>query len=207
MKRQLLCYHDPIERAGHWIHLANTVLLVLSGFQIHWPEFNVFGSMNNARWVHFVDMYLFVFIGVFHIYQFFASGKWSQAGPTPRNMSGLGNSLKYYLFMTDEKTHLRKYNPLQIITYLLLFALSAVMVLVGFALYWPERLYWLVDLFGGIMTARQIHFLIAWVFVSFTLVHIYLVLMQPLARTRAMITGCYWQSVDESGRVVEESGA
>ncbi|GAB4251661.1 MAG: Ni/Fe-hydrogenase, b-type cytochrome subunit [Thermoleophilia bacterium] len=198
-RQRLICYHDAIERVGHWAHLVNTVLLVLSGMQIHYPSFNVFGSMNNARWVHFVDMYFFVFIGVFHVYQFFAKGKWSVAGPTPRNMQGVGRTLKYYLFLSDEPVHVRKYNPLQILTYLALFGLSIVMVAVGFALYWPSELSWLVGVFGGLMTVRQWHFIFAWVFVAFTVGHIYLVLLQPLRRTKAMVTGCYWETVGEPG--------
>jgi Ni/Fe-hydrogenase 1 B-type cytochrome subunit len=185
--------HDLIERVGHWVHLLNMILLFLSGLQIHFATLTIFGSMNNARWVHFVDMYLFFFLGVFHVYQFFATGKWSLAGPTPRNLSGLGGTLKYYLFMQPRKPAYRKYNPLQIITYFLLFVISAVMAVLGFALYWPQQLAFVVGLFGSEMGVRQAHYLLSWVFLSFTAVHIYLVLTQPLSRTKAMITGSYWR--------------
>ncbi|MHB9149280.1 MAG: cytochrome b/b6 domain-containing protein [Thermoleophilia bacterium] len=185
--------HDLQERIAHWIHLVNMILLVLSGMQIHFPAFNVFGSMSNARFVHFVDMYLFFFIGVFHVYQFFAEGKWTSAGPTPRNLRGLGGTIKYYLFVTDTKVEQGKYNGLQIITYFLLFAVSALMAIIGFTLYWPVQLSALVNLFGGIMTLRQIHYLLSWVFIAFSLVHIYLILTQPLKYARAMVTGSYWR--------------
>lgn len=185
--------HDLLERIAHWVHLVNMILLVLSGMQIHFAAFNVFGSMSNARFVHFVDMYLFFFIGVFHVYQFFAEGKWTTAGPTPHNMRGLGAVTKYYLFLGDRVEERDKYNPLQIITYFLLFAVSALMAIVGFTLYWPVQLSALVNLFGGIMTLRQIHYLLSWVFIAFSLVHIYLILTQPLKYARAMVTGSYWR--------------
>ena len=185
--------HDIIERVGHWIHLVNMVLLILSGIQIHAPWFNVFGSMSTARLVHFVDMYLFLFIGVFHVYQFFETGKWRTAGPTPSNLKSTGGTLKYYLFLTDRKPAYNKYNPLQIITYFLLFAISAVQAVLGFALYWPMRLPVVVDAFGGLMGVRQAHYILAWVFIAFTAAHLYLVLTQPLTLTRSMVTGSYWR--------------
>jgi Ni/Fe-hydrogenase 1 B-type cytochrome subunit len=185
--------HDIIERVGHWVHLLNMVLLVLSGIQIHFAGFNLFGSMNTARLVHFVDMYVFLFIGVFHVYQFFATGKWRTAGPTLSNLKSTGGTVKYYLFLTDRKPLFNKYNPLQIITYFLLFALSAVQAAFGFALYWPVRLRVLVNVFGGLMGLRQAHYILAWVFIAFTAAHLYLVLTQPLELTRSMVTGSYWR--------------
>jgi len=192
--------HDIIERVGHWIHLLNMVLLILSGLQIHAPWFNVFGSMNTARLVHFVDMYLFLFIGIFHVYQFFATGKWRIAGPTPSNLKSTGGTVRYYLFLTDRKPPYNKYNPLQIITYFLLFVLSAVQAVLGFALYWPVRLHAVVDFFGGPIGVRQAHYVVSWVFISFTAVHLYLVLTQPLTMTRSMVTGSYWRRADGDAR-------
>ena len=195
--------HDVIERAGHWIHVANMVLLFLSGLQIHFATLNIFGSMTNARFVHFVDMYVFLFIGVFHTYQFFATGKWLSAGPVPRNLRGTGATIKYYLFLSDRKVETGKYNGLQIVTYFLLFAISVVMAVVGFSLYWPVRLSWVVSAFGGLMTLRQVHYILSWVFMVFTAVHLYLVLTQPLEYTRAMVTGSYWRRT--SGRTRAEA--
>jgi thiosulfate reductase cytochrome b subunit len=63
----------------------------------------------------------------------------------------------------------------------------------GFALYWPVRLHVLVDLFGGLMGLRQVHYILAWVFIAFTAAHLYLVLTQPPALTRSMVTGSYWR--------------
>jgi len=67
--------HDGFERFTHWAHTVNTVFLVLTGMQIHYPGFSVFGAMQNARFLHLVSAYLFVAIGVYHIYIFFALGK------------------------------------------------------------------------------------------------------------------------------------
>ncbi len=192
-KMQRVLAHDLVTRVGHWVHLLNLILLVLSGLQIHFITLNIFGSMNNARLVHFVDMYVFFFLGVFHVYHYFASGKWRLTGPTPRNLRGTWGTVKYYLFLQPHKPPYREYNPLQIISYFLLFALSAFMALVGFALYWPQELGFVVRGLGGLMTVRQIHYLLMWVFIAFTIVHVYLVATQPFKQTKSMVTGSYWR--------------
>jgi Ni,Fe-hydrogenase I cytochrome b subunit len=46
------------------------------------------------------------------------------------------------------------------------------------------------------MTLRRIHYLLSWAFVAFSLVHIYLVLTQPLKYVRATVTGSYWRRAD-----------
>jgi Ni/Fe-hydrogenase 1 B-type cytochrome subunit len=193
IRMQLVRNHELIDRLGHWLHLANLILLILSGFQIHYQGFNVFGSINNARFVHFVDMYVFFFLGVFHVYQFIASGKWAIAGPTPRCMKNIGGAIKYYLFIQNRMPNCPHYNPLQIASYFLLFVISAVMCAVGFALYWPQQLGWIVDIFGGLLILRQVHFLLAWVFVAFGLIHLYLVFTEPREESLSMITGKKWR--------------
>jgi Thiosulfate reductase cytochrome B subunit (membrane anchoring protein) len=102
-------------------------------------------------------------------------------------------TITYYLFLRDREPLFNKYNPLQIISYFLLFVISSLQAVLGFALYWPVRLHAVVGVFGGEMGLRQAHYLLAWVFIAFTMLHLYLVLSQPLARTRSMVTGSYWR--------------
>jgi Ni/Fe-hydrogenase 1 B-type cytochrome subunit len=193
--------HDAIERGGHVLHILNTILLLLSGMQIAYPSFAVFGSMDNARFVHFVDMYLFLFVGVFHVYQFFATGKLMTAGPLPRNLKTFWGTLKYYLFIERAEPPHGKYNPLQIITYFLLFVLSAIQVALGFTLYWPAQLSFIVVAFGGLMTVRVLHLTVAWIFLAFVALHLYLILTQPLRKSRSMFNGSYWRRMDsETGK-------
>jgi thiosulfate reductase cytochrome b subunit len=53
-------------------------------------------------------------------------------------------------------------------------------------------LWWLVDAVGGRQSARTIHFIIAFAFVAFILVHVFMVLVSgPVNQLRAMITGRY----------------
>ena len=104
--------HDGFERFTHWTHTLDTVILVLSGMQIHYPGFAVFGAMQNARFLHLVSAYLFVAIGVYHTYIFFALGKYRVSMPGLFDFSEVGPILKYYLHLSREKPVVEKYNVL-----------------------------------------------------------------------------------------------
>ena len=87
----------------------------------------------------------------------------------------------------------RNYNILQKLSYLgVLFFLIPTIILTGItmspamAAAWP----WLIDLFGGRASARSIHFIAAFVFILFLLVHLAMVVLAgPYNEVRSMITG------------------
>lgn len=107
----------------------------------------------------------------------------------------------------DVKKHARldfhsddaRYNPLQKITYSLMFfvilptaILSGLTLSPGMNAAWP----WLVDLFGGRQSARSIHFIMAASIAAFIVLHLALVLLAgPVNEMRSMITG--WFTVKE----------
>lgn len=88
-----------------------------------------------------------------------------------------------------------RYNILQKFAYLsVLFGLLPLIVLTGLTMSpavdaaWP----WLLDLFGGRQSARSIHFLCAFGFALFIVVHLLMVVLAgPLNEVRSMITGRY----------------
>ncbi len=183
--------HDGIERFTHWTHVADTVALILSGLQIHYPGFGVFGTMQTARFVHLVSGYLFLCLGVLHVYFFFALEKWKVAMPHPADLAEIGPLLRYYLFLTREKPDYAKYNALQKFSYAGLFAVSSLQALLGFALYWPAAFATVFAVFGGAVAVRIWHTTVMWVFLSFTAVHVYLVVSEDVGLLKAMIGGYY----------------
>lgn len=88
-----------------------------------------------------------------------------------------------------------RYGILQKLAYLsVIFGLIPLVVLTGLTMSpavnaaWP----WLLDLFGGRQSARSIHFLCAFGFVLFILVHLLMVVLAgPINGLRSMITGRY----------------
>ncbi|MFQ6057309.1 MAG: cytochrome b/b6 domain-containing protein [Anaerolineae bacterium] len=181
--------HPLLERAGHWIHLLNVTILILTGFQIHSPSWNLFGSLNTARFLHFIFMYLFCAVGAFHTYHWLVSGEWRDEFPTAESFRTIGPWLRYYLFLTDEKPQVIKYNPLQKFTYLGMFVISVVQGVLGFALYWPDLFAAVVNLAGGLTYVRAYHYLVNWIFIYFLMLHLYLVFSEGLRLLKAMITG------------------
>lgn len=88
-----------------------------------------------------------------------------------------------------------RYNILQKLAYLsVIFILLPLIILTGLTMSpgvnaaWP----WLVDLFGGRQSARSVHFLCAFAFVLFILIHLLMVVLSgPFNELRSMITGWY----------------
>ncbi len=181
--------HDRVERLNHWVHVGNMALLLLSGFQIHAPGFNIFQSMSNARLVHFVSMYMFLAVGVIHVYQFFVLGKYKVAMPRLSDVGSLVAEVQYYLFLRSDEPPYEKYNALQKFTYAGIFALAVLMSILGFVLYWPESLASAAMLLGGLAAVRQFHYLIAWAYVLFVGVHLYMISITDLQLLVAMVTG------------------
>ena len=192
--------HDGFERFTHWTHTANTILLILSGLQIHYPGFAVFGSMITARFVHLASGYLFFFLGVFHVYFFLALGKRRIAMPHLADAREVAPVLRYYLFLSKERPDYAKYNALQKLAYAALFVVSLLQSVLGFALYWPAPLAAVIALFGGAVSVRIWHTTIMWVFLSFTAVHVYLVVAEDTRLVKAMVDGYYFRKVSDAAR-------
>jgi len=189
--------HDGIERFTHWTHLVDTIVLILSGMQIHYPGFSVFGTMQTARFLHMVSGYLFIFLGVFHVYFFFALGKRKIAMPHLEDFAEVGPVLKYYLTVGGTKPDYAKYNVMQKMAYAGLFVISLLQTVLGFALYWPAQLTVVFALFGDAVHVRIWHTTVMWVFLSFTAVHVYLVVSEDRRMIQAMIDGYYYRKVGE----------
>ena len=166
--------------------------------QIHYPEFSVFGAMQNARFLHLLSGYIFVAIGVYHTYIFFALGKHRIAMPGLFDFSEVGPVLKYYLHISREKPAYEKYNVLQKYGYFLLFAVSVLQTLLGFALYpyfLPGVFSFVFAVFGDAVQIRIWHTTIMWLFISFTALHVYLVVTEDRRMVQAMIDGYYFRKI------------
>jgi len=193
MEEERYYKHDGNERFTHWAHTVNTVFLVLSGLQIHYPGFSVLGTMQTARFLHIVSGYLFVALGLYHTYIFFALGKHRISMPGLLDFSEIGPIVKYYLHIRREKPVYEKYNVLQKFGYFLLFAVSVVQSFLGFAIYWPAQFAFVSAVFGDAVYMRIWHTTIMWLFISFTALHVYLVVTEDSRLVKAMVDGYYYR--------------
>jgi len=88
---------------------------------------------------------------------------------------------------------------LQKFAYAGLFVVSFLQAVLGFALYWPVLFGPVLAFFGGAVAVRIWHTTILWVFLSFTALHVYLVVTEDIRLVKAMVNGYYYREETEPG--------
>lgn len=156
----------------------------------------------GRRW-HFFFAWIFVVNGLIYIaYTLVSRHFWWDLLPTARQLRHIGRSVWDHArlrFPRGEEA--RHYNALQKISYIVvIFGLGPLMVATGLTMSpWIDAAYpQLLDLFGGRQSARTIHFITAFIFLAFVVIHVLMVLLSGVWNNmRSMITGRY---------VIEEQG-
>lgn len=197
--------HKPLyslhERLWHWIQAGVLILLLLTGFALHYPDrFPLFGSMARAVHLHgLLGLALLAnaFLGLFY---HLTAEKYHHFLPRFDDFTGGAlHQARYYLvgifrgephpFETDPR---KKLNPLQKLTYLaLLNVLLPLQIATGLLLWganrWPE----IFEKAGGLRILAPLHTLLAFFFLSFLIGHIYLSTTgpSPLFLLKAMVNG------------------
>lgn len=195
----------------HWAHLLSFFILIATGLAIHAHTAQL-GSIQFVSQVHFVVMYVFILTSIIRIYwAFFGAGSarggglrrerdWRFFGLTGADIKAFPSWIAYYLFIRKTKPPVVKYNPLQKMTYVVLFPLGIlVMALSGFTMFQPTMaaMTWFANIFGGLNGVRLMHYLTMWILIVFFMIHLYLVLVEEPAQASVMLIG----NVPESKRV------
>jgi thiosulfate reductase cytochrome b subunit len=150
----------------------------------------------GRRW-HFFFAWVFVLNGLCYVgYSLVRRHLQRDLWPTRGDWRGIGRSILDHLrFKHPHGEEALRYNILQRLAYLIvIFVFGAGIVLMGLAMS-PRMdavLSPLVEAVGGRQSARTIHFIIAWGFVAFVLIHVFEVLISGVFnQLRGMITGYY----------------
>ena len=185
----------PVLNWGRSSYSATPPLLVLAHGFPSWM------TLPSGRWLamgrrwHLFFAWIFVINGLAYvIYTIVSRHLGRDLAPTRNDWRSIGRSVLDHLRLRHPTgAAARRYNILQKLTYLfVIFILLPFVVLMGWAL--SPRLDaaipgW-VDLFGGRQSARTLHFIAAWTFVAFVLVHVFEVLVSGVYNNlRSMITG------------------
>ncbi|MBN2470701.1 MAG: cytochrome b/b6 domain-containing protein, partial [Anaerolineae bacterium] len=194
------------ERQWHWLQTATILGLLFTGLVIHRPHIFGMFSFPFVVQVHNVLAALLVINAFLAAFYHFASGEIRQFLPRPYGFFDQAFAqAKYYLqgiFKGAEhpfrKSAQRKMNPLQQITYLaILNVLLPLQIITGILMWgaqtWPE----VANALGGLPVLAPFHTLIAWLFATFIVAHVYLtttVGRQPTDGIKAMIVG--WEEVE-----------
>jgi thiosulfate reductase cytochrome b subunit len=189
------------ERVWHWLQASAFLLLLLTGFAIHYPDrFAILGSFSRAvSWHSWLGLFLILnaFLGVFY---HLTAERYHHYLPRMDDFtSGAFRQARFYLYgifhgephpmETDPR---KKLNPLQKITYLaLLGILLPVQIVSGILMWGATRWPGLLERAGGLGVLAPLHTLGAFLFLSFLIGHVYLATAgdSPLALFKAMVTG------------------
>lgn len=181
--------HPLAARVLHWMHLVSIIALVFTGFYIHNPFFP--GAMDVMRNVHFVFMFVLIYNAIIRVYwAFFGAGSAATGGtvkrrdahwfgPERENKGTLVGTIKYYTFLQREAPEIPKYNGLQKGTYVFWLVLIVAQAITGFALWTPTMGFFepMTYALGGLNYMRGYHYVIMWLFIITTLIHVYLAVM------------------------------
>lgn len=150
----------------------------------------------GRRW-HFFFAWVFVLNGLCYVgYSLARRHLQRDLWPTLADWRGIGRSIVEHLrFKHPQGEEALRYNILQRLAYLtVIFLFGGGIVLMGLAMS-PRLdavLAPMVEAVGGRQSARTIHFIIAWAFVAFVLVHLFEVLITGVFnQLRGMLTGYY----------------
>ncbi|MEG1830393.1 MAG: cytochrome b/b6 domain-containing protein [Raoultibacter sp.] len=192
--------HPMVFVVTHWVNLVAMVLLIVTGFSIHFPFWG--GFMGVARGVHVFCGALLLINCIVRVILAFVVKTSPDGGtraqvtdyktwlPQADNRHQLGAWIKYYLFMKKEHPLGAKLGVPQKISYVMIPVLIIVMAYTGFCLWAPTMQWGLftfgTDLVGGLMSMRIIHYFMMYVFICFMFIHIYLANVEGFAPTKLM---------------------
>jgi Ni/Fe-hydrogenase 1 B-type cytochrome subunit len=178
----------------HWINAACVTALCVTGYLIaHPPGFLNSGEawsgfwFGKMRFVHFLAGYVFLANFLFRLYWAFAGNKyasWRNFLPlTKAQIRQCWDVLKVdVLQYSDKPVHVLGHNAVAYFTYAGTGLLTIFQIVSGFALYaptshswFPQLFTWIVPLFGSEQNLRVFHYAGMWLFVVFTIIHLYLV--------------------------------
>ncbi len=191
MLRRLYVWEIPV-RLTHWVNVACIVVLSFTGYYIGNPWILVssrewYGPyfMGIMRYTHFVTAFVFIASLLLRTYWAFAGNEWASWRNlfpflTAEGRKGMGDALKYYLFLRREPPEVVGHNALAGLTYAVIVFLYFLQTVTGFALLgevntsgiWYQLTGWIFR-FVSNQDLRLVHHLIMWLLIAFAVHHVY----------------------------------
>ena len=193
-------------RLSHWVNAFAIAALFLTGLYIANPALAPNGEaynhfvMGRVREIHFVAGYGLLFGFLLRIYCFYFGNNYSRSGFPfvwrKEWWADLGAQAMQYLRLERGHVHLG-HNALAglVYTFFVIF-LGWCQIITGLALYsesnpggfWDRLLGWVIPLLGGSYMVHLWHHTLAWSFVVFTIVHLYIVFFDSHQFRNGLIT-------------------
>lgn len=206
-------------RISHWVWVAAIVVLTVTGYFIADPGWvptawiadsragYFFGSV---RWIHYTAAVVFMLVLVVRAWNLSTSrihfDRWQALIPfrNRHEAANLLRTLRAYLFIgTRTAPEYLGHNPLQQLTYTLIYVVFLAQVFTGLAmwgLYDSQSSFWAVfhwlNVQIGAQNTRMLHFAIMWVIILFLPLHVYLSIradsVERSGAISSMVSGGRW---------------
>ncbi len=224
--QRVYVWEQPV-RWFHWINALCVIVLGVTGFLIaHPPAFMSaheasFGSwFGKLRFVHFSTAFVFLANFLFRLYWAGVGNKythWRNFFPvTKRQWRQVWAVLKVDVMQSSHQpVHTLGHNSLAYFTYMGTGFLTVFQVASGFALYapmsgfWIPHLFdWVMPLFGSEQNLRLFHYSGLWLFVVFTVIHIYLVFYHDYVEGQGVLSSMVggWKFMETEKIEAEQAG-
>lgn len=192
--------YDAYRRFWHWLQAASIIALLLTGLVIHRPDLFAAVSFRGVVTLHNILAVILVVNAALSFFYHVATERMREY--LPRFYGFFDDSIlqaKYYIsgiFKGEphpfEKRPDSRMNPIQKLTYFgILNVLLPLQIASGALIWgaqrWPEA----ATAIGGLPFLASVHALVAWLFASFIIGHVYLTTTgpTPLEAIRGMVTG------------------
>jgi Ni/Fe-hydrogenase 1 B-type cytochrome subunit len=183
--------HPLSFRILHELIIVSIILLIITGFYIHRPFVGGAGFlMALTRGVHFFFAAVLIISFVIRLIMMFVGKNrdWKSFIPTWSDIKLLPQVISYYAHINKEPEISKKYNPLQMISYCLVFLLIIFQIISGLALKYPDGAFsWFnYGLFNNEIEARIAHFVVTWIIIMFLMIHLYMSLREKFSEIKQM---------------------
>lgn len=193
-KKPVYVFEVPV-RVWHWVHAISIFVLIATGLLIAHPPSSPAGEasenflMGNIRMIHFMASYVFTIGLLVRIYWGLVGNKYAKELLilpiwSGKWWKGLIEEIKYYTFIRRDAPVHEGHNPLaQAAMWVFNILLGLFMIVTGFALYseglglgsWADTMFgWALPLMGGSQNVKMLHTFGMWLFIMFTVIHIYM---------------------------------
>ena len=180
--------HPRFVRLTHWINAVATIVLIMSGLQIHNADpilpFQLPSWMTLGGWLggallwHFAAMWLLAANALAYLLYGLVSGRLRRK-LLPLSPRSLLRDIRAALHGRLSHGDLAEYNAVQKFSYVFVISLTWLAVASGLAMWKPVQLEFLSALFGGFDASRVVHFAAMAGIVAFLLVHVVMTLLVP----------------------------